>query len=109
MEKTKNIQNEIQAKPGYQEVKNNYTYWKPTKGDEIEGKLLRKFKSNFGESFVLDLGSDILVVLPGHTVLSGLLSRVVIGEEVHIICLGESEEHKKGQKPSMLYKVFVKQ
>lgn len=79
-------------------------YWKPTIESEIQGTIIRRQKSTFGMSYVIET-KEGAVVLPNHVVLEGLLNKCDIGDKVKIICYG-AEPNKKGNN-TLLYKLFV--
>lgn len=90
----------------YVEVKaQEIMYWRPMTNSEIEGKIIRKQKSKFGETYVLET-TDGLFGLPNHTVLDALLAMCEIGDSVKIKCTG-SVENKKGNN-TQLYQLFAK-
>ena len=90
----------------YEEVSNEYRIWKPQIADVLVGKIIKRQKSNFGMSFVLEVEDD-LVLLPNHAMLETLLGRCAIGDNVRIVCTGTIPS-TKGKNPLMQYKVFLK-
>jgi hypothetical protein len=91
----------------YEEVSNEYKIWKPSLNDEIEGTIVKRQKSSFGQSYVLEK-DDELYLLPNHAILEGLLDRCHIGDRVRIVCTGFQEAKEKGKNKTTLYKVFIK-
>jgi hypothetical protein len=102
---TKPKDEQIKLSEEYTEVTNKQGIWKPVIGDYISGKIVKRQKSNFGESFVLET-DDGEVLLPNHKVLENLLSRCYIGDTVRVECIGTTPSNKGHD--IMLYKVFLR-
>lgn len=96
-------QNKLQEE--YEEVSNEHMIWKPQIADVLIGKIIKRQKSNFGMSFVIE-NDDGQYLLPNHQMLEDLLGRCAIGDNVRIVC-GETIKTTKGMNLTT-YKVFVK-
>ena len=90
----------------YDEVSNDFKIWKPQIADVLIGKIVKRQKSSYGNSFVIEK-DDELFLLPNHQVLESLLERCHIGDNVRVVCTG-TQPNTKGKNPTMLYKVFIK-
>jgi hypothetical protein len=97
---------QIKLEEEYNKVESSQNIWKPQINDVIEGKILKRQKSNFGNSFVLEVKGEPYL-LPNHTVLEDLLTRCYIGDLVKVQCVGKTEG-KQGKNGTMLYMVWVK-
>jgi hypothetical protein len=101
------VKNEKQNKleEEFSEVVSEQKVWKPFAGAKISGKIVKRIKSNYGSSFVLELDNETYL-LPNHKVLEELLNKCYIGDVVRIECVGTAPS--KFSNETMLYKVFVK-
>jgi hypothetical protein len=103
MQKPKEKQKTIDQ--AYEEITNDRNIWKPKPGDTIEGTIVKRQKSNFGMSFILE-NDDGEHILPNHQLLETLLGKCMIGDDVRVIC-EEPIKTSNGQT-LRVYKVFLK-
>ena len=91
----------------FEEVTSEFTAWKPSVNDTITGKIVRRIKSNYGVSSVIE-NKDGEFILPNHAILSALLEKCAIGDTVKINCVGMEKSKTPGKNDMTLYKVFIK-
>lgn len=104
MAKTKETQSDLFAE--YTEiVGNTWEVWKPYPGDSIEGKIVKRHKGNFGESYIIE-NIDGQFILPNHQMLERLLDRCMIGDRIRVV---RGDSIKTGNEKTInVYKVFLK-
>jgi hypothetical protein len=91
----------------YEEINSeNRLIWKPQIADVLTGTIMRRQKSNFGNSFIIETDNKESYILPNHQMLEDLLGKCMIGDKVRIVC-GETIETSNG-KNLQTYKVFLK-
>lgn len=82
-----------------------------TKGDQVKGVLIRvdtgTFKDKPTSNYVIRAEDGNDIVLPNHTVLNGLVSKVPIGKGVRVVYCGQGEVTKRGRSPPELYEVYM--
>jgi len=89
----------------YTKMENNFDFWSPEIGDEIEGDVIDYFKGSYGKQAMIELDNGDKIVMPNHTMLNGLLRNVVVGDRVKVVLLSETPT-EKGKSPLKNYEVY---
>jgi len=85
--------------------------WLPEKeNDELIGKVEDILEGTYGNQYLIrKQGTDETIKTPSHKVLQGRMTKVQKGDTIKIIYRGEEAPSVKGQNPTKIYEVFVKE
>lgn len=74
----------------WEEVNNDIgNWWKPeTPGDMVQGVVIDRYTSSFGESVLLEQPDNTMIGLPSHSVLLKRLANIPVGTMVRITFTG---------------------
>lgn len=74
----------------WEEVNNDLgNWWKPEKaGDMVQGVIIDRYTSSFGESVLLEQPDNTMIGLPSHSVLLRRLANIPVGTMVRITFTG---------------------
>lgn len=94
----------------WKEQESSGEMWLPeNKGDELIGQLVNVEQGMYGNQYIIRLPEGNETKTPSHKVLQSRMSRVAIGETIKIVFEGQEPPAVKGQNPTKLYKVYVKE
>ena len=93
---------------GY-EIQEGNVYWAPENiGETLKGVVSRVVDGDFGKQYAIkkDDGEEILT--PSHKVLQSRMQKAGVGSKVKITYTGIEAPKKKGQNPTTMYDVGIK-
>lgn len=91
------------------ESKGDSGIWLPeTKGDTLEGEVNEIKSGPYGAQLTLEKADGDKVTTPSHKVLQYRIGSVKVGDFVRIVYAGTELPKVKGQNPTRLYSVYIK-
>ena len=83
--------------------------WLPDKaGEKAEGVVEEVKQGDYGVQVNIKNDEGEIITTPSHKVLQNRLTGIKVGDNIRIEYVGEELPKVKGQKPTRIYKVFVK-
>ena len=94
---------------GY-EKQESTMYWNPqAPGESLKGKIAYAEEGEYGMSYTIELDDKSLIKTPAHKVLLSRMTKAKAGDRVKITFTGEELPKVKGQNPTKMYEVGLKQ
>ena len=84
--------------------------WLPTKdGEQVVGVVWDVIEGMYGNQHVIETADGTTITTPSHKVLQNRLVKATKGQEVKIVYVGEEPPSVKGQNPTKMYEVYLKE
>jgi len=94
---------------GYKEVV-GAEFWMPnTVGDTLKGEVIAIIDGQFGKQYDIRKEDGAKIRTPSHRVLQSKMSEAKTGDNVVIEYSGEELPKVKGNDPTKMYKIFVRE
>jgi len=105
-----------EIREGYKEIREGYKevegvqFWNPeTENEELAGQVMNKLEGDFGFQWEIVKSDGSKIRTPSHKVLQNRMLDVKVGQRVLIHYEGKEAPKKKGNNPTSMYRVFVKE
>ena len=93
----------------WNELKSDSGIWKPEQKDEkLEGEVIEIKQGPYGLQLTVETADGGKVTTPSHKALQTRIGAVKAGDIVRIVFVGTDLPKVKGQNPTRLYSVFIK-